>query len=223
MKKFFKGRWFPLLVGILIVAVAAFVMSLLGWRITYAPELECSWDAISAVAAWSGTIVSFGAIMVAIWIPKRIADRQDKIALFEKRYECYTVIQNLLVCAEQINAAQNQTNKAVQVAFRVYLGQPDIITEDIDFAMLIVRLVQKEAILVSGEFLFKSYNTEILLKIIDTGVSLITSVASIDPGKAKEVLSGTAKEYKDKFCELCNQFDSNYTKQLEKELQLSLR
>lgn len=223
MREFLKGRWFPLAVAIAFLLGTIFVMFLFGWRFTYAPELENSWDAISGVAAWSGTIVSLGAIMVAIWIPKRIANRQDKIALFEKRYECYTVIQNLLVCAEQINTAKKQTNKAVQVAFRVYLGQPDVITGNLDYAMLIVRLVQKEAILVSGEFLFKCYNTEILLKIIDTGVCLITSVASIDPEQAEDVLSGAAKDYKDKFCELCKQFDSKYTKQLEKELQLTLR
>lgn len=35
------------------------------------------------------------AICVAIWIPKRIADRQDKIALFEKRYELYKVFRQL--------------------------------------------------------------------------------------------------------------------------------
>lgn len=231
MKKFIKWKWFPLTVSILIVAIvviSAFIMALFGWRITYAPELESSWEAISACAEWVGVLVSvvgvvasFVAIWYAVQVPKRIADRQDKIALFEKRYECYTAIRNLLVCADQIKAAEKQTNKAVQVAFRVYLGQPDTITENLDFATLVVRLVQKEAILVSGEFLFERYNTELLLKIIDTGVSLITSVVSKDPENAEEVLSDKAKEYRDKFCDLCMQFDNEYSKQIEKELRIS--
>lgn len=123
MKKlvnFVKWRWFPLIAAIALLVLAAgvvLVMALFGWRFTYVPELDNNWDAISACAAWAGVIMSFLAVMVAVWIPKRIADRQDKIALFEKRYDCYTVIQNLLVCAEQMENVQ--TNKGVQTAFKV--------------------------------------------------------------------------------------------------------
>ena len=102
MKNFIKGRWFPLLVGIIVFVVIAFVMAKFGWRITYAPDLENSWDAISAVATWVGVVISaFGVVasVVAIWyaiqVPKKIADRQDKIALFEKRYECFQFFQNV--------------------------------------------------------------------------------------------------------------------------------
>ena len=59
-------------------------MTLLGWRFTYAPELENSWDAISAVATWAGVVASVFAIIFAIRVPIVIAKRQDKIALFEK-------------------------------------------------------------------------------------------------------------------------------------------
>ena len=96
LKQFIKSRWFPLVavsVVMLVVVVAGF---LFGFRITYAPELENSWEAISAVAAWVGIIVSvasavasFMAVWYAIQVPKKIVDRQDKIALFEKRYESF--------------------------------------------------------------------------------------------------------------------------------------
>lgn len=62
----------------------------LGFRITYAPELENRWEAISAAAAWAGVVTSFIAIMVAIQIPKKIAEQQNKIALFEKKYSVYS-------------------------------------------------------------------------------------------------------------------------------------
>lgn len=87
MKKIIKGRWFPLIVAISILVLVAgvvLVMALLGWRFTYTPELENSWDAVSAVSSWVGVIMSFLAVMAAVWIPKRIADQQDKISLFEK-------------------------------------------------------------------------------------------------------------------------------------------
>lgn len=92
--KFVRGRWFPLLGFIFLLVIVIVVVGLFGFRITYAPEMENSWDAISAVAAWVSVIVaalsagaSFAAIWTAIRVPQKIADRQDKIALFEKRYD----------------------------------------------------------------------------------------------------------------------------------------
>lgn len=92
MKKFIKKRWFPLVVVIIGILVIGLILFLCGFRITYAPELDNSWEAVSAVASWVSVIMSFLAVMAAVWIPKRIADRQDKIALFEKRYELYYVL-----------------------------------------------------------------------------------------------------------------------------------
>ncbi len=98
--KFIKSRWFPLAVGFSIFILVGFVMALFGWRITYAPELENSWDAISAISTVISAIVSiigvsasFAAIWYAIQVPKEIADRQDKIALFEKRLTCYEMLE----------------------------------------------------------------------------------------------------------------------------------
>lgn len=91
--------WVP--ITLVALAIILFLLGyLIGFRITYAPELENSWDAISAVAAWVGVFVSaigviasFVAIWYAIQVPKKIADRQDKIALFEKRYECFQLFE----------------------------------------------------------------------------------------------------------------------------------
>lgn len=92
MIKIIKGKWFP--VAILVIVELSLLVFLYcnGFRITFVPDLENSWEAISAFAAWFGVVTSFGAIMVAIWIPKEIADRQDRIALFEKRLEIYNIL-----------------------------------------------------------------------------------------------------------------------------------
>ena len=66
MKNFIKGRWFPLLVGIIVFVVVAFVMAKFGWRITYAPELENSWAAISAVAACVSALAGIAIPIVAV-------------------------------------------------------------------------------------------------------------------------------------------------------------
>ena len=110
MKNFVKGRWFPLTAAILIVAAVALVMALFGWRITYAPDLENNWDAISTVAAWTGVFVavasataSFLAVWFAIQVPKKIADRQDRIALFDKRYCAYSSLLTLQLFSHAID------------------------------------------------------------------------------------------------------------------------
>ena len=110
LKKFIKGRWFPLIVAIGITAVVAFVMALFGWRITYVPDLENCWDAVSAVAAWAGVFVavasataSFLAVWFAIRVPNKIADRQDRIALFDKRYCAYSSLLTLQLFSHAID------------------------------------------------------------------------------------------------------------------------
>lgn len=97
MKKLTEKKWFwpvAVVAAVLIIALILFLF-LCGFRITYAPELENDWDAVSAVAAWAGVLASFIAIWFAIQIPKKIAERQDKIALFEKRYDAYSSILSL--------------------------------------------------------------------------------------------------------------------------------
>ena len=92
-----KYRWCFVAIFIIILLVA--FLHRVGFRITYAPELETSWNAVIAFANWgsvfvslAGAIASFLAVWFAIKVPQQIADRQDKIALFEKRFEIYDVI-----------------------------------------------------------------------------------------------------------------------------------
>lgn len=86
MKKIFRSpvTW----VGVVACTIILFLY-FCGFRITYAPEMENSWEAISACASWFGAVASAIAIFVAIRIPKKIAERQDSIALFEKRYSVF--------------------------------------------------------------------------------------------------------------------------------------
>lgn len=226
MKDFIKGRWFPfllLLIGLVVVLLGGF---LLGFRITYAPALENSWEAISGVAAWVGILVSIasvGASLAAVWaaiqVPKKIAEKQDAISLFEKRYDCYTTIQNLLVCAKQMEDAK--TNKAVQTAFRSYLGQPEDIVKNESGTVFALQLKQKQAIVVAGAFLFSEYNVEMLQKIIDTGVSLIMCVATSEVNAPGFPLSYKAELIKKEYCRLCKEYEEKYIEPMEKELELN--
>ncbi len=224
-----KWKWFPLIVAIallVLVAGVALVMALFGWRFTYAPELENSWDAVSAVAAWVGVIVSvigvvasFIAIWYAVQVPRKIADRQDKIALFEKRYQCYITIQNFLVCSEQIE--QETTNKAIQTAFRIYFDEPEAIQKNEWLGYLIVLLKTKESDIIAGNFLFSNYNVTLLQDIINYSIQLLQSVA-VTNEEANNILSTNASKNKEKFCQLCKQYKEEHLMLMEQELKLSL-
>lgn len=218
MKKFIRERWFPLVVGIFMAALLLFLYCV-GFRITYAPDLENSWDAVSAFAAWAGVIASFISILIAIRVPKKIAEQQNKVEIFEKRMECYTTIQSLLVAAEQMKDVQ--VNKGVQVAFRLYLDQPEDIVDNISVTIFAAQLKQKQAIIVSGEFLFSNYNTELLQEIIDTGVGLIMQTATHNIESGNAPLSDRAEQLKTKYCQLCQQYESTYLESMEEELQLN--
>lgn len=173
-------------------------------------------------AAWLSILLSFLAIVVAGHVAlkqAKISEQQNRIALFEKRMECYTTIQNLLVVGKQMEDIE--VNKGVQVAFRVYLGQPENIVDNISVTVFAAQLKQKQAIVVSGEFLFPHYDTELLQKIIDVGVELIMQTATHDMESANAPLSARAEQLKTKYCQLCKQYESTYLESMEEELQLN--
>ena len=84
MKKFFRH---PSTITLIAVILIILILALFGFRITYNPSLDNNWDAISASAAWAAVVVSGLAIYIAFQAPKKIAEEQNRIALFEKRYE----------------------------------------------------------------------------------------------------------------------------------------
>lgn len=109
MKKFIKSRWFPLVMA----GVTLLVAFLLGFRITYAPELENSWEAISAVASWASVAVSAVAVWAAVQIPKKIADQQNKIALVNSRLEIIDLIEKIASAISMIHNISTRNNNSL--------------------------------------------------------------------------------------------------------------
>lgn len=69
-------------------------------------------DWIAIVMSGLSVIVSGIAIWFAVQVPRKIADRQDKIALFEKRYELYSLLNGWRYLSEQIIAFAMTNNDA---------------------------------------------------------------------------------------------------------------
>ena len=64
-----------------------------GFRITYAPELENSWDAISACAAWAGAIGTIAVLWYnhrSIRLAQYSVQQAINLQLYEKRLALYT-------------------------------------------------------------------------------------------------------------------------------------
>lgn len=155
MKKFIKGRWFPLTVSILIdaiVVIVAFIMALFGWRITYAPELENSWEAISAVAAWFGAIGTVTAVFSAIWV----ANRQNKITMFERRWDVLKRIEKYILNMDSWEYKYEWFQKLMLSEFEVK------ILFDNEFAAFYLEL-EKESLEVNslwGDYEYAKYHVE---------------------------------------------------------------
>lgn len=179
MSMFVKGRWFPLIITLIVLAVFVLVMALLGWRFTYAPKLESSWDAISAVAAWAGVVISavgviasFIAIWYAIQVPKKIADRQDKIALFERRYECFQFFEECFVLYKK--SADKSLADVINVQCCHMLGVQKI--EDLNRYDFHNKVKHFEYLLHQMEFLFPGIQEKDVSKLYNTLSSYLAAI-----------------------------------------------
>lgn len=140
-----------------LAAVAMLTMVLFGWRFIYAPELENSWDAISAVATLVGVVISAGGVVasfIAIWyaiqVPRKIADRQDKIALFERRYECFQFFEECFILYKK--SVEKSSTDVVSVQCCHMLGVQKI--EDLNRYDFQNKVKHFEYLLHQMEFLF---------------------------------------------------------------------
>lgn len=178
-------------------------------------------DYIQLVTTMVSVLISIAAIIFAIKVPQKIADRQDRISLFEKRYDCYTTIQKFLVVARQIE--NEKTKKAIQVAFRMHLGNAEDITNRINLTTFLVFLKQKESILISGEFLFNKYDAKLLQEILSVSLNLVRLSSENDSDKLEEILPDREDVIvlKNKYCELCNKFIKDYFPFLEEDLKIN--
>ena len=147
IKNFIMGRWFPLILALLIIGLILTVGFLFGFRITYAPELKNDWEAISGVAAWGGIIVSIAsavASFMAVWYAIRVADKQNQIAMFEKKYELYALVHYCEIFADMAKKAKSRED--IKEAFLAAFSDIKI-AEDIPpdgmIAKKFVLMVQK--------------------------------------------------------------------------------
>lgn len=118
MKKLLKKPlfWF-VSVEIIIVIILVF----LGFKITYNPDLDNNWDAVSACAAWAGVVVSGIAIYFAKEVSIRIAESENNIATFEKRYQLYKSLLPLVEFGNKLSEISEKELKNMDAKTRARL------------------------------------------------------------------------------------------------------
>lgn len=251
MKNFVKGRWFPLTVAAIAALAIFLALFLCGFRISYSPELESSWDAVSAVAAWAsvilaiaGVIASFVAIWCAIQVPKKIAEEQNKVSLFEKRYEAYSSILSLEVFAaaldqERFDEPEKASNDVAMpiedkvalycIHFATTLGyspsvQKDRInTESVTQTISLIKRYEVSAMALP--LLFYTNEKEAdkmkqgLLKIFDPLLCFVTEVSTFTFEPDSKIDDKNRKN----FIAALKQFKENYAEMFERNLMIEVR
>ena len=139
------------------IVIATIVLWLSSFEVVYDPKIITNWDAVAGVATWGSVIVSIAAVVVsglaiyyAIQVPKKIADRQDKIALFEKRYEAVQVYEK---CINLYNAvSKNIKIDEFHNTFRIFFT--DRTLDELDGHYLTEKMCYIESILHEFPLLF---------------------------------------------------------------------
>lgn len=77
MKKLFKSVLFWVLFTEVVIII---VFAILGFKITYAPSLDNSWEAISAVASWVSAIATIFIPIVVVFFQHKLDQNKSEIS-----------------------------------------------------------------------------------------------------------------------------------------------
>lgn len=175
------------------------LMYQMGFRITYAPDLENSWNAISATASWVSAIASFLAVWSAIQVPKQIAERQIKVDLFEKRYRVYRTLMSFDFFSALVSISKEPGD--IEVFF--YQSFCNISEEPkmYQYKLFAAKYVQVTDNLAESKFLFSEDIWKGVCKIIESMQKLVQTG---EKGMSKEEFDKAKQDYLDamKSCEL---------------------
>jgi|GEM_PF-7091062 len=197
-KKTFSEKQFHVksfLYGILATLFGIFALTLLGFKFVYAPCLENNWDAIGSAGTWATGIAS-ALITTYIFIRQnnfeaRITEREERIALFDKRYLIYTQAENMLTTVDSLNSTcSDPFSEFAKQALDV---QDNLETEPqtADFLMWIKynnKLEDKISIIKQSQFCFSEESIyQTLLDFAETYRNLVEEILLRSlPGKANK-------------------------------------
>ena len=197
MKKLLNKKLIiPVLLIIFVLVIV--VLYIIGFRITYAPELENSWEAVSAVATCVGVLASFMAIWFAVQVPKKIAEQQNKIALFEKRHKLYKQFAEFYNFSLSVGYAFS--SERIQELFFKYYGpwNNDNLDNSEEVHKRIIKLIFEFS---EAEFLFNEEIAASIIMIVNKVSTVIyTSINVNKHSQINTLQNNLLKELKSEKC-----------------------
>ena len=126
---------------------------------------------------WLAVILSALAIWFAIRVPKKIADRQDKIALFEKRYECFQFFEKCVVLCKNLPDTDDEASmqKTIRFCCRILEVQK---VDDIDNNYFVYKMDQFEYTLHQMPFLFPGIKDDDVAALYRSLVEFLQAIIS---------------------------------------------
>ncbi|CDC28962.1 hypothetical protein [Anaerotignum sp.] len=142
-----------------------------------------TFDYILLITTIASIIISACAVFVAIKVPKQIAEQQNKIALFEKRYNFYLVLKKFELLNNSLNRIikpiTNKSIESIQCLFVIIFGsEPDLniqYDKNKTYSQAFKYFMQAKNVLDSASFLFNIETERYIEQLIDISTNLLNS------------------------------------------------
>jgi hypothetical protein len=155
-------------------------------------------DCIQLAATVASTIISAIAIRVAIRIPIQIAEKQNKIALFEKRYEFYHALMRCVMLSNGFKNAEKPISNEYFNKFIVLLinSNPNAFENDCEFTITaesIKNIIMVNDTLKCGKFLFDFEVEAYISPICDELITFVVEKETISQENIQKYLDDIKK------------------------------
>lgn len=153
-------------------------------------------ECLSILISLVSVVVSGIAIWFAIRVPKQIADRQDKISLFEKRFECFQLFKQCYVLYRRSKDGEEIKGIKEQCYHMLEIEESTDLTKEIFKS----KLNHFERLLHQMEFLFPEINEEDVSKLYTSLLVYIGDILTEEKDdKAKQNYIETMKKFCSKY------------------------
>lgn len=150
--------------------IGSFLFFVLGYKICKDVKVIVDWEGINSVTSWVlPTMMSAIAIFFSINIPKKIANQQNDISLFEKRYQVYDAISSLKVLSERIQNLHIEDDKKSFLGYMQSILKISINSENVyqeEKVNVFIYLAEFDRKISEGEFLFDNIEHQHLEKVV---------------------------------------------------------
>ncbi len=155
-------------------------------------------DCYDYLAMFAPLLLSIVAIIVAIVVPKVIANKQDKISIFDKRFKSYDVLQKYIAFSDMLKSNKNNADYNGMIVVIFFNGDGDNVKK----SNALLKILEVSTPLKYIPFLFKDISEEEVEFVIKTlGAFVGAILQNKDIEFCKNVYIDTVQRFCDKHLE----------------------